>query len=62
MARYRLDYFFSTSKLAKPAFLLITTFLLITVGSVLLCIASGESLSVTMWLVSRTSSLHHMVA
>jgi len=49
MAQYRLDHFFSTSKWAKSVLLLMSTFALILVGAISLCLASGDSLNITMW-------------
>jgi len=46
---YRLDYYFSTSKWAKPLVLLGVTFFLILAGAVGLAVSKGGSLSASVW-------------
>lgn len=46
---YRLDYYLSTSPLAKLVLLLSGTFLLITFGAALLALVSGHSISSSTW-------------
>lgn len=47
--QYRLDYYFSRSKLAKPLTLLAVSFALIFLGAILLSVATGDSLSASTW-------------
>ena len=49
LVSYRLDCFFSSSKLAKPLLLLAVTFLLILVSTVGLTVTTGDGLSTSMW-------------
>mmetsp|Transcript_11245 Transcript_11245/g.22265 ORF Transcript_11245/g.22265 Transcript_11245/m.22265 type:complete len:821 (+) Transcript_11245:92-2554(+) len=46
---YRLDFYFSKSKWAKPLLLLGVTFFLILIGAVGLAIANGGNLSASVW-------------
>eukprot|EP00560_Eucampia_antarctica_P005335 CAMPEP_0197835218 /NCGR_PEP_ID=MMETSP1437-20131217/25131_1 /TAXON_ID=49252 ORGANISM="Eucampia antarctica, Strain CCMP1452" /NCGR_SAMPLE_ID=MMETSP1437 /ASSEMBLY_ACC=CAM_ASM_001096 /LENGTH=714 /DNA_ID=CAMNT_0043440473 /DNA_START=102 /DNA_END=2246 /DNA_ORIENTATION=+ len=46
---YRLDYYFSSTKLAKPLTLLAVSFALIFVGAVLLSFTTGETISASTW-------------
>jgi len=46
---YRLDFYFSTSKWAKPLLLLGVTFFLILAGAVSLAVAHGGNLSASVW-------------
>jgi hypothetical protein len=48
-AQYRLDFYFSTSKWAKPLVLLGATFVLILCGATFLCATSGQDLSSSLW-------------
>lgn len=50
MIEYRLDFYFSTSKWAKPVLLLSATFVLILVGAMFLCICSGQDITSSMWM------------
>lgn len=49
LMQYRLDYYFSTNRWAKPILLLTATFVLIMAGAVLLWLASGQTISTSMW-------------
>jgi hypothetical protein len=49
LVQYRLDFYFSTSKWAKPLVLLGATFVLILLGAIFLCITSGQDISSSLW-------------